>query len=458
MTAYDFDLFTLGAGSGGVAASRRAGSYGARVAISEDSRVGGTCVIRGCVPKKLLVYGAHFRDDFDDAAGFGWTLPEAPRHDWARLIAAKDREVDRLNGVYLRLLRDAGVTLVEGRARLVDGHTVEVAGRRYTAKHVLLATGGRPVLPPVRGIEHAITSNEALDLPALPARVAIVGGGYIGVEFAGIFATLGAAVTLYIRGDAVLRGFDEDLRAALTAELRKRGIRVRCETIVRDIERRGDELTLMTGEGETAAFDAVLYATGRRPNTDGIGLAEAGVTLDDAGAVVVDRMSRTSVESVYAVGDCTNRKNLTPVAISEGRAVAEALFHDNPIAIDHEYVASAVFSQPPLGTVGYGEGEARARFGAIDVYVSSFRPMRHTLSGRDERTMMKLVVDRASQRVVGCHMMGPDAPEIIQGFAVAVKCGATKAQFDATVGIHPTAAEELVTMRDRRPEPAPNGG
>ena len=457
MTAYDFDLFTIGAGSGGVAASRRAGSHGARVAICEDSRVGGTCVIRGCVPKKLLVYGAHFQDEFDDAAGFGWTLPEAPRLDWARLIAAKDREVDRLNGVYIRLLRDSGVTLIEGRARLVDGHTVEVGDRRYTAKHVLVATGSHPVLPTVRGIEHAISSNEALDLPALPERIAVVGGGYIGVEFAGVFATLGAKVTMIIRGGAVLRGFDEELRTALTAELRKRGIRIRCETVVEDIERRGDTLSLMTREGDTLEVDAVLYATGRAPSTGGIGLAEIGVTLDTEGAVVVDAMSRTSVESVYAVGDCTNRKNLTPVAIAEGRAVAETLFHDNPIAIDHEYVASAVFSQPPIGTVGYGESEARARFGKIDVYVSSFRPMKHTLSGRDERTMMKLVVDRASQRVVGCHMLGPDAPEIIQGFAVAVKCGATKAQFDATVGIHPTAAEELVTMRDRRPEPAPDG-
>ena len=456
MTAYDFDLFTIGAGSGGVAASRRAGSYGARVAICEESRVGGTCVIRGCVPKKLLVYGSRFRDEFDDAAGFGWTVPEAPRMDWARLVAAKDREVDRLNGIYIRLLRDSGVTLVEGRARLVDAHTVAVGDRTFTAKHVLLATGSRPVLPPVRGIEHAITSNEALDLKALPPRVAIVGGGYIGVEFAGIFGTLGSKVTMIIRGDTVLRGFDDDLRAGLTAEMRKRGIRICCETNVRDIERRGDELSVMTREGETIDVDVVLYATGRTPNTGGLGLVEAGVRLDAAGAVVVDAGSRTAVDSVYAVGDCTNRINLTPVAIAEGRAVAETLFHDNPMEIDHEYVASAVFSQPPLGTVGYGEREARQRFGKVDVYVSGFRPMKNTLTGRDERTVMKLVVERATQRVVGCHMLGPDAPEIIQGFAVALKCGATKAQFDATVGIHPTAAEELVTMRDKRPEPTPS--
>jgi glutathione reductase (NADPH) len=453
MTAYDFDLFTIGAGSGGVAASRRAGSYGARVAICEESRVGGTCVIRGCVPKKLLVYGSRFRDELDDAAGFGWTLPEAPSHDWGRLVAAKDREVDRLNGIYIRLLRDSGVTLLEGRARLVDGHTVAIGDRTYTAKHVLIATGSRPVLPPVRGIEHAITSNEALDLPALPRRVAIVGGGYIGVEFAGIFGTLGSQVTMIIRGETVLRGFDDDLRANLTAEMRKRGIRICCETNVEDIERRGDTLSVMTREGDTLEADVVLYATGRSPNTRGLGLVEAGVALDAAGAVVVDRMSRTAVESVYAVGDCTNRVNLTPVAITEGRAVAETLFHDNPIEVDHEYIASAVFSQPPLGTVGYGEREARQRFGKIDVYASSFRPMKNNLTGRDERTVMKLVVERATQRVVGCHMLGPDAPEIIQGFAVAVKCGATKAQFDATVGIHPTAAEELVTMREKRPDP-----
>ena len=450
MPEHDFDLFTIGAGSGGVAASRRAASYGARVAICEESRVGGTCVIRGCVPKKLLVYGAHFRDAFEDAAGFVWSIPEAPRMDWARLIAAKDREVDRLNGVYLRLLRDSGVTLVEGRARVIDPHTVAVGDRTFTARHILLATGSRPFVPEVRGVEHAITSNEALDLPALPRRLAVVGGGYIGVELAGVFSALGTAVTMLIRGDTVLRGFDEDVRSALTAEMQKRGITIRCETRVEDIEKRGDALSVLTHAGDTLEVDAVLYATGRTPSTRGIGLEEAGVTLDAAGAVVVDRMSRSSVESIHAVGDCTNRKNLTPVAIAEGRAFAESTFHDRPMWVDHEYVASAVFSQPPVGTVGHGEREARARFGDVDVYVTSFRPMKHTLSGRDERTMMKLVVERATDRVVGVHMVGADAPEIIQGFAVAVRCGATKAQLDTTVGIHPTAAEELVTMREKR--------
>jgi glutathione reductase (NADPH) len=453
MTTYDYDLFTIGAGSGGVAASRRAGAYGARVAVCEEGRVGGTCVNRGCVPKKLLVYGAHFHDEFEDSRGFGWTFPEAPRFDWAALIAAKDREIDRLDGLYVRLLRDSGVTLIEGRARVVDPHTVEVAGRRVTARYILVATGSRPALPPVRGIEHAITSDEALGLAALPARVAVVGGGYIGVELAGVLNALGVEVTLIIRGEAVLRGFDDDVRAALSAELRKRGVHIRCETLVQDIERRDDTLSLLTRAGETFEADAVLYATGRRPNTGSLGLEDAGVEVDALGAVRVDRMSRSTVESVYAVGDCTNRKNLTPVAIAEGRAVAETLFHDRPTSIDHELIPSAVFSQPPVGTVGWSEREARARFGEVDVYVSSFRPMKHALSGRDERAMMKLVVDRATDRVVGVHMVGQDAPEIVQGFAVAIRCGATKAQLDTTVGIHPTAAEELLTMRDKRPEP-----
>ena len=457
MPEYDFDLFTLGAGSGGVAASRRAGSYGARVAICEEGRVGGTCVLRGCVPKKLLVYGTHFHDEFADAAGFGWTLPAAPELDWSRLVAAKDRELDRLNGVYVRLLRDSGVTLIEGRARVVDAHTVEVSGKRYTARYLLVATGSRPYLPGVRGVEHAITSNEALSLPALPRRLAVIGGGYIGVELAGVFNAAGVQVTMLIRGDTVLRGFDADVRAALTAEMQKRGVVIHCDTLVSDLEKRGDVLSVLTRGGDTLETDAVLYATGRLPNTGGIGLEQAGVTLGEAGAVVVDRGSRTAVESIYAVGDCTNRRNLTPVAIAEGRAVAETLFHDRPTFVDHELIPSAVFSQPPVGTVGCTEHEARARFGAVDVYVQSFRPMKHTLSGRDERTMMKLVVERAGGRVVGCHMVGADAPEIIQGFAVALRCGATKAMFDATVGIHPTAAEEFVTMREKRPDPVAKG-
>lgn len=457
MERFDFDLFTIGAGSGGVATSRRAGAKGARVAVCEESRVGGTCVMRGCVPKKLLVYGTHLRDEIDDAKGFGWTV-EGARHDWGALIAAKDRELDRLGGIYLRLLRDSNVTLFEGRGRLVDAHTVEVGGKQYTAKHVLVATGGRPALPEVRGAEHAITSNEALDLPALPKRVIIVGGGYIGVEFAGIFNRAGSKVTMLLRGDTVLRGFDDDVRAALTAELRKRGIELLCDVELQDIERRGETLSVMTRMGGIHEAEAVLCATGRVPNTRGMGLEEAGVKLDARGAVVVDALSRSSVEGVYAVGDCTDRLALTPVAIAEGRALVETLFNNNPTAFDHQNVPSAVFGQPPVAAVGYTERDARVRFGAIDVYATSFRAMKHTLSGRDERTMMKLVVERESQRVVGCHMVGADAPEIMQGIAIAIKCGATKAQFDATVGIHPTAAEEFVLMREPRPDPVPREG
>ncbi|MFO0651701.1 MAG: glutathione-disulfide reductase [Polyangiales bacterium] len=454
MDGPDFDMITIGAGSGGVAASRRAGSYGARVAICEGDRVGGTCVIRGCVPKKLLVYGSHFREDFEDAEGFGWTV--GPRAlDWSTLVERKRREVDRLNGVYLRLLRDSGVTLLEGRATLVDAHTVEVAGRRYTAKNILLATGGRPSLPSdVRGIEHAITSDEALDLPGLPRSVVIVGGGYIGVEFASIFNAAGASVTMLIRGDTVLRGFDDDLRAAVTSALREKGVEIRCDQAVSDIERRLDVVNVMTTSGECFDADAVMFATGRVPNTRGIGLEAVGVALDARGAVVVDARSRSSVEGVYAVGDCTDRLNLTPVAIAEGRAVAESLFNNRPTVVDHRNVPTAVFCQPPAATVGLSERDARAQHGEVDVYVTSFRPLKHAITGRNERTTMKLVVDRATQRVLGCHMVGADAPEIIQGFAVAVKCGATKADFDATVGIHPSAAEEFVTMRERRPDHA----
>ncbi|WP_164001632.1 glutathione-disulfide reductase [Pyxidicoccus caerfyrddinensis] len=454
MARYDFDLFTIGGGSGGVAASRRAGSYGARVGLCEDRDLGGTCVHRGCVPKKLLVYGSHFHEDFQDAAGYGWTVQE-PTFDWARLREAKDKELARLGGVYARLLRDSGVTVVEGRGRVVDPHTVEVAGKRYTAERILVATGSRPYLPPeVTGIEHALTSDDALSFPSLPKRLAIVGGGYIGVELAGVFQGLGSKVTVIIRGPTVLGGFDGDVRVVLTEEMRKKGIDLLVDTFIRDIEKRADGgVSLLTKAGETVEADAVLYATGRVPNTGGVGLEEVGVKLDPRGAVMVDEWSRTSVENIFAVGDVTDRLNLTPVAIAEGRALAETLFHDNPMKMDHANVPSAVFSQPPVACVGLSELEARERHGQVDVYVASFKPMKHTLSGRNERTMMKLVVERTSNKVLGCHMVGADAPEIIQGLAVAVKCGATKAQFDATVGIHPTAAEEFVTMRDKRPDP-----
>ena len=452
MARYDFDLFTIGAGSGGVAASRRAGSYGAKVAICESVRVGGTCVLRGCVPKKLLVYGAEFVDAFEDAAGYGWTLGER-RFDWGALIAAKDKELDRLNGIYIGMLRNSGVQIIDGHGRLVDPHTVEVAGKRYTAANILIATGAWPGLPKIPGIEHAITSNEALDLKALPKRIVIVGGGYIAVEFAGIFRTLGSEVGMVIRADKLLRGFDEDIRIALGEEMAARGVKIRAHTHLDRIERTPGGFVATAHDGTKFVADAVMYATGRKPNTATLGLQALGIEVNKSGAVVVDQNSRTSLPHVYAVGDVTDRLNLTPVAIAEGRALAETLFNDNPMTVDHQTVPTAVFSQPPVGTVGLTEAAARGTHGAVDVYRTRFRPMKNTLSGRKERTMMKLVVDRQSDRVLGCHMVGRDAPEITQGLAIALKCGATKRQFDRTIGIHPTAAEEFVTMRDKLPEP-----
>ncbi len=451
-TTYDFDLFTIGAGSGGVAGSRRAASYGARVAICESRRVGGTCVLRGCVPKKLLVYGSHFAEELEDARGFGWTIGE--HHvDWAKLIETKNRELDRLNGIYIRMLRDAGTHLIEGRAKLIDPHTVEVNGVRHTAKHILIATGSRPVRPEIPGADLGISSDEALDLPYVPKRVLVVGGGYIAVEFAGIWRAVGADVTMAIRGDSVLRGFDGDVRESVMEGLTKRGIRVLRETIVRSIERCEGGLSVRLAGGELLDTDVILFATGRTPNSENLGLENVGVSVDKQGAILVNSFSQTNIPSIYAVGDVTNRINLTPVAITEARAVAETLFHDNPMEISHENVPSAVFCQPPVGTVGLSESQARAKYGKIDVYRARFRPMKHTLSGRDERTMMKLIVDRATNKVVGAHMVGADAAEIIQGVAIAVQCGATKAQFDRTVGIHPTAAEEFVTMREPLPDP-----
>ncbi|MDO8606189.1 MAG: glutathione-disulfide reductase [Phaeospirillum sp.] len=449
MTAHDFDLITLGAGSGGVRASRLAAQAGRRVAVVEESRVGGTCVMRGCVPKKLLVYGAHFAEDLTDSFGYGWSI-EGLDFDWARLVAAKNAELNRLEGVYNRILRDNGVTVIEGRGRLADAHTVMVAGEAYTADTILIATGGRPSLPDVPGIEHVVTSNEALDLMQLPERMVIVGGGYIAVEFAGIFNALGVKVIQVLRGDTVLRGFDQDVRAALAEEMVKKGVDLRCETVVRSIERAGRSYSVRLSGDETIETDLILYATGRSPNSAGLGLESAGVAVDANGAIVVDEYSRTSVEHIWAVGDVTDRVNLTPVAIGEAMAFVKTALQGLPTAMAYDNIPSAVFSQPPIGTVGLTEAEARQRHGCIDVYLSRFKPMRNILAGRDERTMMKLIVERSSDRVLGVHMVGPDSPEILQGFAVALKCGATKAQFDATVGIHPSAAEELVTMRDKR--------
>lgn len=445
---YDYDLFVIGAGSGGVRASRVAAQLGARVAVAEERYFGGTCVNVGCIPKKLLVYASEFSDAFADAAGFGWTVG-AGRFDWGALVANKDKEIARLNGVYERLLTNAGVTIIDGRATLVDAHTVAIGAERITARHMLVAVGGWPAAPRIPGAELAISSNEAFHLHAMPERVIVVGGGYIGVEFAGVFRGLGAEVTLVHRGDLFLRGFDDDLRAALADEMQKRGVALRFNTLLERIEKRGAGVRATLSNDETIDAALVLLATGRRPNTHGLGLEAAGVKMDGAGAIVVDRHSRTSVENIFAVGDVTNRRNLTPVAIAEGRAAAETMFGKRAMAIDYENVPSAVFSHPPIATVGLTEMEARARFGAVDIYKSAFRPLKHTLSGRDERTLMKLVVEPKSDRVLGCHMIGADAGEIIQGLAVALQCGATKRQFDATVGIHPTAAEEFVTMREK---------
>jgi glutathione reductase (NADPH) len=452
MPRYDFDMITIGAGSGGVASSRRAGSYGARVAICEELRVGGTCVLRGCVPKKLLVYGAQFADAFADAAGFGWTVVP-PSFDWPALIEAKDKEIGRLSQIYISMLKNSRVEIIDGHAAMVDPHTVEVAGRSYTAENILIATGSWPETPDIPGIEHVISSNEALDLEQLPSRIVIVGGGYIAVEFAGIFNGFGSEVVEIIRREQVLRGFDEDLRVYLGEEMRGRGIDIRGNTQVARIDKTAGAYRVTTTAGEMIETDCVIYATGRKPNTQRLGLAEIGVEMKENGAVVVDEWQRSTIKNIFAIGDVTDRINLTPVAIAEGRAIAETVYNDNQIRMDHVDVPSAVFSNPPIGTVGFAEDAARRRYGAVDIYQARFRPMKNTLSGRDERTFMKVVVDAATDRVVGCHMLGPDAPEIIQGLAIAVKCGATKKQFDQTVGIHPSAAEEFVTMREKAAAP-----
>ena len=452
MSKYDYDLITIGAGSGGVRASRLSAKYGAKVAVIEESRYGGTCVMRGCVPKKLLVYGAHFAEHFEDALGFGWSVDGA-KHDWAALVAAKDKELNRLESVYLRMLRDAGVELINGRGVVTDPHTVEVNGKRLTAEKILIAVGGWPSIPDVQGKEHVITSNEALDLPERPQRIIIVGGGFIAVEFAGIFNALGSEVHQVIRAGQILRGFDDDVRATLAEEMEKKGVHIHRDCIVRSIEKIKDGYSVFFDQGDELIVDCVMYATGRAPNTSGLGLKELGVTLTKKNAVKVDENNRTNIESIFAIGDVTDRVNLTPVAINEGRVFAESFFNNTPMTLDYTNIPSAVFSQPPVSVAGLTEAEARKDHN-VQVFISRFRAMKHTLSGRDERTMMKMIVDKKTDKVLGVHMVGEDAPEIVQGLAVALKCGATKAQFDSTIGIHPTAAEEFVTMRDPVPEPS----
>lgn len=454
---FDYDLFVIGGGSGGVRAARMAAGTGARVAIVESYRYGGTCVIRGCVPKKLFSYAAHYHEDFEDAAGFGWTAGE-PRFDWQRLMANKDAEILRLEGIYERLLNDAGVEVQRGHGRLLGAHGIEVqdaAGtggenpsRSFSAETILIATGGAPSYPPGHGWEFAISSNEVFELDALPGRAVVYGGGFIAVEFASIFNGLGVQVTEIYRGPQILRGFDDDVRNTLAAEMVKKGIALRVETTIDHIEKTASGLALRLSDGDTLETDLVLAATGRRPNTGNLGLGAAGVALNEGGAIMVDAYSCTSQPNIYAVGDVTDRLALTPVAIAEAMAFVDTVYRGTPRAMDHTNVPSAVFSHPTVATIGLTEHEAREVCAEIDIYRSSFRPMRHTLTGRDERAMMKLIVDRSSQKVVGAHMVGADAPEIIQGFAVAIKAGATKQVFDATVGIHPTAAEEFVTLRE----------
>jgi glutathione reductase (NADPH) len=450
MSDLNVDLFVIGAGSGGVRAARVASSYGARVMIAEEHRVGGTCVIRGCVPKKLLVYASRFSDEFEDAAGYGWTVPEPTFH-WPTLIANVDREVARLEAAYTSTLERFNVALVKCRAVLEDVHTVRLAnGTRVRAETVLISTGAWPHYgSKIPGIEHAMSSNEAFQLKQLPKRIVIQGGGYIAVEFACIFAGLGSQVTLVYRGENILRGFDDDIREHLRNEMRGRGITVACSHTVAAIEQAGDQFVARLSDGSAIESDKVMFAIGRRPNVTGLGIENLNVRIHEHGGIAVDEYSRTSVPNIYAVGDVTNRVNLTPVAIREGHAFADTVYGGKPTPVDHSNVPTAVFSEPELGVIGLTEHQARERLDKVDIYKTSFRPMKATLSGRATRVFMKLVVDGITDRMVGCHIAGPDAGELIQVIGIAVKMGATKADFDATMAVHPTAAEELVTMREK---------
>ena len=451
MAKSDVDLFVIGAGSGGVRAARIASSYGARVMVAEEFRVGGTCVIRGCVPKKLLVYASRFGHEFEDAAGFGWSVPVAPTFSWQTLIANKDREIDRLEAAYVSTLERFKVEIVRARAVIEDAHTIRLStGARVRAETILIATGGWPHMGPnIPGLEHVISSNEAFHLTELPKRIVVQGGGYIAVEFACIFAGLGSEVTLVYRGENILRGFDDDIREHLRLEMETRGIKVLCGHTVDAVEKAGDEFSVKLSDGTAIAADKVMFAIGRRPNIMGIGCEALKIDCHEHGGIQVDDYSRTSVPNIYAVGDVTNRVNLTPVAIREGHAFADTLYGGKPTKVDHHNVPTAVFSEPELGVIGLTEAQARAEFDTVDVYKTSFRPMKATLSGRATRVFMKLLVDVASDRVVGCHIAGPDAGELIQVIGIAVKMGATKADFDATMAVHPTMAEDLVTMRER---------
>lgn len=455
---YDFDLFTIGAGSGGVRASRFAATFGASVAVCElpfstissdiAGGVGGTCVIRGCVPKKLLVYASKYAHEFEESHGFGWKYDTEPKHDWSTLIANKNAELHRLTGIYKNILKNAGVTLIEGRGKILDEHTVDVDGKIYSARHILVSVGGRPFIPNIPGSEYAIDSDAALELPSKPVKIAIVGGGYIALEFAGIFNGLKSEVHVFIRQKKVLRGFDEEIRDFVAEQMSLRGVEFHTEEVPQAILKSADgSLSLKTRKGTVEGFSHVMFATGRRPNTKNLGLEEVGVKMTENGAIEVDEYSRTSVPSIWAVGDVTDRINLTPVALMEGGALAKTIFQNEPTKPSYSAVPCAVFSQPPIGTVGLTEEQAIQEHGDVDIYTANFRPLKATLSGLPDRVFMKLIVCAKTNKVLGLHMCGDDSPEIVQGFAVAVKAGLTKADFDATVGVHPTAAEEFVTMR-----------
>ena len=458
---YDYDLFVIGGGSGGVRASRMAAAQGARVAVAEEYGFGGTCVIRGCIPKKLFVYASHFGEAFEDAFGFGWTVPTR-KFDWATLVANKDKEIARLADLYRQNVMKSGAEIIMERAELLDVHTIHLKGsnRRVTSQYILIATGSRPSrdLGDCAGSEYVITSNEAFHLPHLPRRIVIAGGGYIAVEFANIFHGLGCETTLVYRGEKILRGFDEHMRDSLTEAMNNKGMRIVTRRTFHRVDKRGDEFFVLTDHGEILETDCVMAAIGRRPNTDGIGLEKAGVALGAKGEVLVDKHSRTNVEHIYAIGDVTDRLQLTPVAIHEAMAFVRTVFEKKQTPVDHELVPTAVFSQPEIATVGLSEEAALQKGHRIDVYLSKFRPLKHTLSGREERSLFKLVVDSDNGRILGCHIFGQDAAEIIQVVAIALKMRATKADFDATMALHPSAAEEIVTMRSKSysKEPSPD--
>ena len=447
MDRFDYDLFVIGAGSGGVRAARMSSSFAAKVAIAEDRYLGGTCVNVGCVPKKLLVYASHFSEDFGNAKGFGWTLGSS-NFNWQELIKNKNTEIARLNGVYGKILDNAGVELIEGHANLIDAHTVAVNDKHYSAERILIVTGGWPSVPDIPGKEHTISSNEVFFLETLPEKIVIVGGGYIAVEFAGIFNGLGVDTTLLYRGPLFLRGFDQDVRNFLAKEMQKKGITLKFEKNIDAIEKIDGQLQATLTDKSTLLADQIMYATGRKPKTEGIGIEAVGITLDKNAAIVVNDQYQTNVPSIYALGDVTNRVNLTPVALAEGMFLARMLYNNENSPVEYENIPTCVFSQPNIGTVGLNEETAKEKYKQIDIYKSSFTPMKHTLSGDDGRTFMKLIVDKESDLVVGVHMLGPEAGEIIQGIGIAMKAGAKKADFDKTIGIHPTTAEELVSMRE----------